>query len=319
MMDKRKQKQMNFSIIWLLITLVGVWAFQSIVVRPLAPRQEEVQYSQFRQDLTDGLIDEVTIEGDQLYYTCQTAECGGEDAEAVEPAAPGLDWLTNAWNSIQGEEDAPQLPEVVYDTVLVEDQNLIEELLAADVEFGATIDTPSIWATILGWILPLLPLALIWYFMFRRLGQQGNSPVMSIGKSKAKEIAGAMTGVKYADVGGVDEVEVELKEIIEFLKTPERFTRLGAKLPKGILMVGPPGTGKTLLAKATAGEAGVPFFSISGSDFVEMFVGVGASRVRDMFDQAKQKAPCIVFIDEIDAIGQSRASIGKFGGNDERE
>ena len=128
-----------------------------------------------------------------------------------------------------------------------------------------------------------------------------------------------MTGVKYADVGGVDEVEVELKEIIQFLKTPERFTRLGAKLPKGILMVGPPGTGKTLLAKATAGEAGVPFFSISGSDFVEMFVGVGASRVRDMFDQAKQKAPCIVFIDEIDAIGQSRASIGKFGGNDERE
>ncbi|MDX9864103.1 MAG: ATP-dependent zinc metalloprotease FtsH [Anaerolineaceae bacterium] len=318
MMDKRKQKQMNFSIIWLLITLVGVWAFQSVVMGSLAPRQQEVQYSQFRQDLNDGLVDKVTIEGDQLYYTCETAGCGGEEAVAAEAAAtPG--WLANAWQQVQGEQDAAAQPEVVYDTVMVEDPDLIEELLAAGVEFGATIDTPSIWTTILGWILPFIPLALIWYFMFRRLGQQGNSPVMSIGKSKAKEITGAMTGVKYADVGGVDEVEVELKEIIQFLKTPERFTRLGAKLPKGILMVGPPGTGKTLLAKATAGEAGVPFFSISGSDFVEMFVGVGASRVRDMFEQAKQKAPCIVFIDEIDAIGQSRASIGKYGGNDERE
>jgi len=143
--------------------------------------------------------------------------------------------------------------------------------------------------------------------------------VMSIGKSKAREIAGEMTGVKFKDVGGLEEVEVELREIIEFLKDPERFTRIGAKLPKGVLLVGPPGTGKTLLARATAGEAGVPFFSISGSDFVEMFVGVGAARVRDLFEQAKAKAPCIVFIDEIDAIGQSRASAISVGTNDERE
>jgi cell division protease FtsH len=142
---------------------------------------------------------------------------------------------------------------------------------------------------------------------------------MSIGKSRAQEIAGEMTGVKFKDVGGLEEVELELKEIIEFLKSPDRFTRLGAKLPKGVLMVGPPGTGKTLLAQATAGEAGVPFFSISGSDFVEMFVGVGAARVRDLFEQAKKKAPCIVFIDEIDAIGQSRAGVNAIGSNDERE
>lgn len=312
-MDKRQKKQMNFSLIWLLITLAGVWAFQSLY-QPFAAQQEEVPYSQFRQNLADGMIDKVTIEGNQLFYSCQEAGCGTEEETTADSLLPGAAWLQRMLFS----EGELSLPDVSYHTVLVEDPNLVEELLAARIEFGAKIDTPSIWITILGWILPFIPLALIWYFMMRRMGQQG-SPVMSIGKSKAKEIPGAMSGVKFDDVGGADEVEVELKEIIEFLKTPERFTRLGAKLPKGILMVGPPGTGKTLLAKATAGEAGVPFFSISGSDFVEMFVGVGASRVRDMFDQAKKKAPCIVFIDEIDAIGQSRASIGKMGGNDERE
>lgn len=143
----------------------------------------------------------------------------------------------------------------------------------------------------------------------KRMGR-GGPGMMSIGKSKAKEITGEMTGVTFADVGGADQVEVELKEIIQFLKDPSRFTSIGAKLPTGVLLAGPPGTGKTLLAKATAGEAGVPFFSMSGSEFVEMFVGVGASRVRDLFNQAKEKAPCITFIDEIDAIGQSRSSAG---------
>jgi cell division protease FtsH len=170
----------------------------------------------------------------------------------------------------------------------------------------------------LGWLIPLIPFALLWFFISRRVGQ-GGAGVMSIGKSRAEEIAGEMTGVKFENVGGLEEVEVELKEIIEFLKFPQRFTQLGAKLPKGVLLVGPPGTGKTLLAKATAGEAGVPFFSISGSEFVEMFVGVGASRVRDLFEQAKAKAPCIVFVDEIDAIGQSRSGRGAIATNDERE
>ena len=306
-MDKRQQKQMNFSIVWLLVTIGIVWALQGVIASLTTP-QMEVPYSQFRTDLSEGWISQVTIEGDQLFYNCADGNCGAIE-EVIEST-----WVQRLLDANPDVE----LPTVRFHTVLVEDPELINELLLAGVEFGAEIDTPSIWITILGWILPFIPLALIYYFMMRRMGQQG-SPVMSIGKSKAKEIPGAMSGVKFSDVGGADEVEVELKEIIEFLQNPDRFTRLGAKLPKGILMVGPPGTGKTLLAKATAGEAGVPFFSISGSDFVEMFVGVGASRVRDMFEQAKKKAPCIVFIDEIDAIGQSRASIGKMGGNDERE
>ncbi|HUT20154.1 MAG TPA: ATP-dependent zinc metalloprotease FtsH [Anaerolineae bacterium] len=203
--------------------------------------------------------------------------------------------------------------------VPVEDPGLIDRLREAGVTFEAQPEASGALTTILGWVLPLLPLLAIWYFVFRRMGQGGGAGVMSIGKSRARQIAGEMTGVTFDDIGGVDEVEVEVKEIIEFLKDPDRFTRLGARLPKGVLLVGPPGTGKTLLARATAGEAGVPFFSISGSDFVELFVGVGAARVRDLFVQAKAKAPCIVFIDEIDAIGQSRARVGAIGTNDERE
>jgi cell division protease FtsH len=316
-MDKRQRNQMGFSFAWLLITLLGMWAFQYLIYRPMVIREVDVPYSQFRQDLDAGLIGEVSVEGDYLYYTCQETGCGGPAVEKL-PASAGASWLERISGGAQPDQEQQTRPDVRFKAVLMNDPDLVADLTAAGVEFGATIESPNLLTTILGWILPLLPLALIWFFLFRRLGQSA-SPVMSIGKSKAKEITGAMTGVKYADVGGADEVEVELREIIAFLKNPERFTRLGAKLPKGILMVGPPGTGKTLLAKATAGEAGVPFFSISGSDFVEMFVGVGASRVRDMFEQAKQKAPCIVFIDEIDAIGQSRASLGRMGGNDERE
>jgi cell division protease FtsH len=163
-----------------------------------------------------------------------------------------------------------------------------------------------------------LPLLVIWYFFYKRMSD-GGAGVMSIGKSKAQEIHGELTGIKFSNVGGVGEAEVELREIIDYLKEPSRFNRLGAKLPKGVLLVGPPGTGKTLLAKATAGEAGVPFFFLTGSSFVEMFVGVGAARVRDLFEQAKRKAPCIIFIDEIDAIGQARSSVATVGGNSERE
>ncbi len=195
---------------------------------------------------------------------------------------------------------------------------MTRDLRDAGVTFGVKKSSEGLLTTLLGWALPFLPLILIWYYIFSRMGK-GGPGVMSIGRSKAKEIAGEMTGVKFEDVGGVEEVMVELKEIIDFLKNPEDFRRIGAKLPKGVLLVGPPGTGKTLLAKATAGEAGVPFFSISGSEFVEMFVGVGAARVRDLFDQAKKKAPCIVFIDEIDAIGQARSTVARIGSNDERE
>ena len=173
--------------------------------------------------------------------------------------------------------------------------------------------------TILSWTVPALIFYLVWYFLVRRLAQgQGLGGLMSIGRSKAKVYLEKDTKVTFADVAGVDEAKFELQEVVAFLRDPKSYGRLGARIPKGILLVGPPGTGKTLLARAVAGEAGVPFFSISGSEFVEMFVGVGAARVRDLFDQARNAAPCIIFIDELDALGRSR-STGAFGGFDEKE
>ncbi len=177
-------------------------------------------------------------------------------------------------------------------------------------------------ADILGWVLPIALLVGIWFFVFRRMsgGGGGGSQIFNIGKSKAQVFdKESRVLVNFNDVAGLEEAKVEIMEIVDFLKTPKKYTALGGKIPKGALLVGPPGTGKTLLAKAVAGEANVPFFSMSGSDFVEMFVGVGASRVRDLFKQAKQKSPCIIFIDEIDAIGRARGKSPNFGGNDERE
>jgi len=170
--------------------------------------------------------------------------------------------------------------------------------------------------TLLSWVLPAVIFVGIWMWAMKRMGQ--GSGIMTLGKSKAKIVAQTDVGVTFKDVAGQDEAKQELQEILEFLRTPDRFTRLGAKIPKGVLLVGPPGTGKTLLAKAVAGEAGVPFFSISGSDFIEMFVGLGAARVRDLFEQASKMAPCLVFIDELDALGKARGT-GNFGGHDERE
>ena len=182
----------------------------------------------------------------------------------------------------------------------------------------------NVFGEMLGWIFPILLLVAVWLFIFRRMssgqGGGGASNIFSVGKSKAR-IFDKDSHVKtdFKDVAGLEEAKVEVKEIVDFLKNPKKYTELGGKIPKGALLVGPPGTGKTLLAKAVAGEANVPFFSISGSDFVEMFVGVGASRVRDLFKQAKEKAPCIVFIDEIDAVGRARGKNANFGANDERE
>jgi cell division protease FtsH len=172
---------------------------------------------------------------------------------------------------------------------------------------------------LLSWVMPALVFFGVWWFLVRRMaGQQGLGGFMSIGKSRAKVYVEKQTGVSFEDVAGVDEAKAELLEVVEFLKDPGRYGRLGARIPKGILLVGPPGTGKTLLARAVAGEAGVAFFSISGSESVEMFVGVGAARVRDLFEQARQKAPAIIFIDELDALGRARGSFG-MGGHDEKE
>jgi len=207
----------------------------------------------------------------------------------------------------------------VFATTPIFDLELPKLLEEKGVEFAATPPPQNRWFTsLLGWVIPPLIFVAIWQFFINRGG--GPQGALSIGKSKAKVYVESDSGkITFADVAGVEEAKTELVEIVEFLKTPQRFTQIGARIPRGVLLIGPPGTGKTLLARAVAGEAAVPFFSISGSEFVELFVGVGSSRVRDLFEQAKKQAPCIIFIDELDAIGKSRASNGFYGGNDERE
>ena len=282
-------KGQKFSAGYFLLTLLVVWLFGDLVYKPYIASQTEVQYSTFLSDLDGGRIADVSLKDDRVVYSLKPEDAGGS-----RRASPAI-------------RSAVRVPDVL----------LVERLASADVAFGGVAQTQTLLDTLFSILLPFLPLALIWYFIFRRM--QGGGSVMSLGRSKAQELQGEMTGVRFADVGGVGEAEVELREIIDFLKEPGRFNRFGAKLPKGILLVGPPGTGKTMLARATAGEAGVPFFFITGSSFVEMFVGVGAARVRDLFEQAKKKAPCIIFIDEIDAIGQSRARVGVMGTNSEQE
>ena len=205
-----------------------------------------------------------------------------------------------------------------YSTVKPQSDPIAERLIEKGVEVSVVRQEQSGFMSLLGVWLPFLVLIGIWIFFMNRMQGGGKGGAMGFGKSKAKLLTEKNGRVTFDDVAGIDEAKEELEEIVEFLRNPQKFSRLGGKIPKGALLVGPPGTGKTLLARAIAGEAGVPFFTISGSDFVEMFVGVGASRVRDMFEQAKKNAPCIVFIDEIDAVGRSRG-VGIGGGNDERE
>ncbi len=205
-----------------------------------------------------------------------------------------------------------------YSTIRPDGADLTDLLMANDVEVSARPQEQSGFTTVLMTFLPFLLLIGVWIYFMNRMQGGGRGGAMGFGKSRAKLLTEKHGRVTFDDVAGIDEAKDELEEIVEFLRNPQKFSRLGGKIPKGALLVGPPGTGKTLLARAIAGEAGVPFFTISGSDFVEMFVGVGASRVRDMFEQAKKNAPCIVFIDEIDAVGRSRG-VGYGGGNDERE
>ncbi|PSR18029.1 cell division protein FtsH [filamentous cyanobacterium CCP3] len=220
----------------------------------------------------------------------------------------------------QVKDPATGEPGDVYVTTPIFDLQLPQLLEDNGVEFAAVPPPKGQWfGSLLSWVIPPLIFIGVWRFFLAR-GGGGPQGALSIGKSKAKVyVEGDAGKVTFDDVAGVEEAKTELVEVVDFLKTPKRFTDLGAKIPKGVLLVGPPGTGKTLMAKAVAGEAGVPFFSISGSEFVELFVGVGSSRVRDLFEQAKKQSPCIVFIDELDAIGKSRSSNGFYGGNDERE
>ena len=263
-------KKISFSIWYIFLAIWAVILVHDFI--HALQKIEELPYSEFRTLVAAGKVAEVTV-SNQI--------------------------LTGKLKPEEGTKE-----EKLFTTVRVEDPDLVKELNARGVKFTGVIESTFL-RDLLSWVLPALIFVGIWYFIFRRLGQ-GQSGFMTVGRSKAKIYAEKDTKVTFADVAGVDEAKEELREVIEFLKTPEKFTKLGGKIPKGILLVGPPGTGKTLLARAVAGEAGVTFFSISGSEFVEMFVGVGAARVRDLFEQAKDKAPCIIFIDELDALGKAR-------------
>jgi cell division protease FtsH len=244
---------------------------------------EILPYSEFEKLLQQNRIEEVTISDQRVTGKLKTPE-GGKSTVVANLVEPEL---------------ADRLSKYGVKYTRVQESTFLRDLMS--------------------WILPALVFFGVWFFLVRRMGaQQGLGSFMSIGKSRAKVYVEKETGVTFDDVAGVDEAKAELKEIVEFLKDPQRYGRLGARIPKGILLVGPPGTGKTLLARAVAGEAGVAFFSISGAEFVEMFVGVGAARVRDLFEQARQKAPAIIFIDELDALGRARGSFG-LGGHDEKE
>ncbi|HEX4854033.1 ATP-dependent zinc metalloprotease FtsH, partial [Arenimonas sp.] len=269
---------------WILALLALFW-IQS--VWQAARTIEPVPYSQFEKALAEGRVAEVVVGETTVTGRLKAPEPGGKTvivANRVEPA-------------------------------------LAERLSKYDVPYTRVVES-TLLRDVLSWVAPAAVFFALWFFLIRRFADKmggGMGGFMSIGKSRAKVYVEKDTGVTFADVAGVDEAKAELQEIVAFLKDPKGYGRLGARMPKGVLLVGPPGTGKTLIAKAVAGEAGVPFFSISGSEFVEMFVGVGAARVRDLFEQARAKAPAIIFIDELDALGRARGAAGPVGGHDERE
>ncbi len=270
-------------LVLILVLTLGIVTWMNSLVRNSST--EKVGYDEFIQMLENGEVESVEYSGNRILITPKS------DSQNYSRFTQ-------------------------YYTVRIPDDNLADRLLESGVHIDSVENTgSSIVSFIVGWVLPSALMIGLLYFMFNRMGS--GSGIMGVGKSNAKVYVQKETGVTFADVAGEDEAKESLVEIVDFLHNPQKYTRIGAKLPKGALLVGPPGTGKTLLARAVAGEAHVPFYSLSGSDFVEMFVGVGASRVRDLFKQAQQSAPCIIFIDEIDAIGRSRDS--RFGGNDERE
>ena len=277
-------------IVYYIIALVVVMLLNTLLFPQLERyKVEQVEYSEFLTMLEEGKIQEVQIEDTQIAFTPVDKF---EDGKATY-------FTTNR---------------------VTADDKIVERLLDAGVTFGQVVpeEMSPIISFLFSWVLPLVIFYAFGSFMFRRMSKQMGGNSMSFGKSNAKIYVEAQTGKTFEDVAGEEEAKEALVEIVDFLHDPQKYRDIGAKLPKGALLVGPPGTGKTLLAKAVAGEAKVPFFSISGSEFVEMFVGMGAARVRDLFKQAGEKAPCIVFIDEIDAIGKRRDNAG-FGGNDERE
>jgi cell division protease FtsH len=277
------ERRTQFNVGYLLFALLAIFILQQWWQQ--AQTIEVVPYSEFERLLAEDKIDEVVVSEQRITGKLKSPEKNGKTVAVANLVQPDL---------------AERLSKFGVKYTRVHESTFLRDVLS--------------------WVLPALVFFGVWYLLVRRMaGQQGlGGGFMAIGKSRAKVYVEKQTGVTFADVAGVDEAKAELREVVEFLKDPKKYGRLGARVPKGVLLVGPPGTGKTLLARAVAGEAGVPFFSISGSEFVEMFVGVGAARVRDLFEQARQKAPAIIFIDELDALGRARGAYG-LGGHDEKE
>ena len=285
--DPKKKLWIGYAVILSIVILSNIFLFPALMQASV----KSVNYSTFLQMLEDKELSTVQIEDQQIYFVDKNENS----------------YKTNA---------------------IAQDNNLVARLEDAGVEFGTVYQSPTIWDSLLNLVISFLPMILLFWFVNRWAskkmqemgGAGGNAMLFGGGKSGAKQyVVDDETGIKFNDVAGEDEAKESLQEIVDFLHNPKKYEDIGAKVPKGVLLVGPPGTGKTLLARAVAGEAGVPFFSIAGSEFVEMFVGMGASKVRDLFKQAGEKAPCIVFIDEIDTIGKKRDGGANLGGNDERE
>lgn len=282
--DPKKKLWIGYAIVIALLLISNFFLFPAMMQSGV----KSVNYSTFLQMLEDKQLSTVQLEDQEIYF---------------------VDKEENAYKT----------------NAIAQDGDLVNRLEDAGVEFGTVYQNPTIWDSLLSLVLTFLPVLLLFWFANRMLtkrmqGMGGANSMFFGGKSGAKQyVVDDKTGIKFQDVAGEDEAKESLQEIVDFLHNPKKYEDIGAKMPKGVLLVGPPGTGKTLLARAVAGEAGVPFFSIAGSEFVEMFVGMGASKVRDLFKQAGEKAPCIVFIDEIDTIGKKRDGAGNLGGNDERE
>ena len=282
--DPKKKLWIGYAVIIVLLLLSNIFLFPAMMQAGV----KSVNYSTFLQMLEDKELATVQLEDQQIYFVDKQDQA----------------YKTNA---------------------IAQDGDLVNRLEDADVEFGTVYQNPTIWDSLFSLVLSFLPVIVLFWLANRMLskrmqGMGGANAMLFGGKSGAKQyVVDDKTGIRFQDVAGEEEAKESLQEIVDFLHNPKKYEDIGAKMPKGVLLVGPPGTGKTLLARAVAGEAGVPFFSIAGSEFVEMFVGMGASKVRDLFKQAGEKAPCIVFIDEIDTIGKKRDGAGNFGGNDERE
>jgi len=293
-------KRFRFSFWYFLFILLLLLGFNTLFIQN--SNVSSIDYDQFKDLIKQDQIVRVQIQDDKLLgYTLTKEQLYDQSQNSSQLNTSELLSMTT------------------YSTYAVEDPTFIPLLDDANVEYYATPEkSPGILSSLLSYLLPMVFFIFIWRYLFSKMGQGGGQGVLSFNQNKSKIVAEGDTNVRFSDVKGVDESKLELEEVVDFLKHPQRYSEIGGKIPKGVLLVGPPGTGKTLLAKAVAGEAQVPFFRMSGADFVEMFVGVGAARVRDLFRQAREKSPCIIFIDEIDAIGRSRSQAG-IGGNDERE